>query len=1797
MIKVLINNLTEISHCIVFSGGEKPKPEEIFSTIELAKIDVSKTEFIYSNMTIFEDDSIRIIKKKILKELTFFENISYDELYLYYESSISPSVKEIYNNVTNNGKNILYDYIFKQTLFNFKYNISNKNFENVGHKDIYDYNDFVKLELGKDIKFNKPLGMDFSHYTDYSFSANPLDIFYGSEEGIVERKAYENSSNNLLLNMDNNLLLNYKYVHNNIYLVIAPHLLEKNNTAVQSHFIDLYYPFLKKQNINNYDDLMNNKTVLIKKTKDIMKDKSFKYYDNIHLLHKIYEKKTNEINYLENGFNEINFIIHPKFKTNMPLENIFKLIHCSLDMPLIRFNPGKRKDNIFRVYSTYTSRTGKKIPLYSKNVITALLKQPRKHNSLSFYIKNNEDTLIVDLLANSSMIVNYNCKKILNIKQIEKVLRKKLNIIVNSLNTILLQSGFSIIPFENFQNENIELSTLKYYIYFESPTELKINKCKTLFSHIFDSLNIKNQNLIYKRVENFKKMDAINTTINTVYKETNNEKIVIKTLMENNAMTEEDAINKMNAFFDSYTRINGKYVNKSISIAENPGFPTKLRFIPFENKSYFEIENITNLKYIQFINIYIDSLLRIIYGKSYLSGVSITDIDELCKEKKVEDESHVDVVVMTVPNDDLQPMIFVSDENEVDDDDDDDDDGIFFIDDDDDEDSEDSDGEFHGGKGTPNKIDPSSIDGMSLTRPNIFFQRLTNKDPSLFLTKSNGKFDSYSRMCLHSQLRQPVLLTQEEKDYIDTNHPGSYRNSLSYGSDPKKQHHYICPRYWCLLTNTSITDEEVKTGKCGKIIPFKSTHVPKGHYVFEFNHPKVHRDSNEKYINHSPGFLSKDSHPDNKCIPCCFKEWTTKKGDKETVQDKRIKDCNTNTDSKERSQKPKERAKQNITALQYIIGFESFPLPDGRYGFLHPGIEHLLNIDYKTVVEAQNPAFIKKNNWTTLRFGCENSENKSFMGCFAELHRINSKVGYKWTIQQLCDNLSENINLDDFVRYNNGSLVSSFKNRNTKIKEVNLGPYKDTKIYKSMNKMDEVQLNYLEEIIIALENFKEFIKNPKSSIDHTFMWDLLCDEQNPLNMEPVNLIILEMDFSDITNNVNILCPSNAYSNHVYDETRKNFILIKNGPYYELLSRIIFESKETSSVKGYHIFDPEEPELQGINTIMKTIVNSMKHHCTALDSKPNVYKYEKNMEVKNMIKQLLNVNYEVEKQVINYQNKVIGLIVKLDKSHPRGFFVPTQPSMINKKIEYVNIDHDIWDDYKTTISNLKDLNNSNKNIKCLPRQKVIEDGMIVGLLTETNQFVQIVPPYQNIDETYKIKLDTIHETNHILADRQLNTSQVGDKDRVTSVRNINLENNFYNAFKNIVRILIHKRTNNELFQQLKHFINHSRYLYKTQITQITKIIEFVIIKFIDFVEFDDNILNDIDQITTCFDNDLNKKYCTLKKDVPVLLIPNNNLISGEDNKTLYIERLADEFIRNKTIQHYLLEPESSIHIYAHNYVIHKDEFIILQHLLSDNYFDNIIAISKDSISKLNNFDLAQPSNTQYYTNKIVHKEELNTSFIEKNLNCIQNISKTILQPVNGKWNSILSFKSNEILFKRTNDYCSFGILQFLYGIYTQKYISIIEIKNKIWNSFYFLNMMSHSDKIYNILEKQGKKDMIKEIKSGKRSLNSGIKDDNYFITDLDVWAFFTIEKIPVILFSETNFQSMMSHTNWIINGDTLDKKHYFIRTNKKYEYSIVETPIELRKLTDFTDKMKTINQDKSDDIIYNNINIKDYLELL
>ena len=83
------------------------------------------------------------------------------------------------------------------------------------------------------------------------------------------------------------------------------------------------------------------------------------------------------------------------------------------------------------------------------------------------------------------------------------------------------------------------------------------------------------------------------------------------------------------------------------------------------------------------------------------------------------------------------------------------------------------------------------VRGMNLTNPNYFFERMYNRDPKLFLKKKSGKFNAYSRICAHNMRKQPVIISQEEKDKIDRLHPGSYSEAIKYGSSQETQQYYI----------------------------------------------------------------------------------------------------------------------------------------------------------------------------------------------------------------------------------------------------------------------------------------------------------------------------------------------------------------------------------------------------------------------------------------------------------------------------------------------------------------------------------------------------------------------------------------------------------------------------------------------------------------------------------------------------------------------------------------------------------------------------------------------------------------------------------------------------------------------------------------------------------------------------------------------------------------------------------------------------------------------------------------------
>jgi hypothetical protein len=132
-------------------------------------------------------------------------------------------------------------------------------------------------------------------------------------------------------------------------------------------------------------------------------------------------------------------------------------------------------------------------------------------------------------------------------------------------------------------------------------------------------------------------------------------------------------------------------------------------------------------------------------------------------------------------------------------------------------------------------------------KSNPILKRLINKEPTLFSTDKNKFFTEYSRLCQANIKKQPVILTQEEKDIIDEkdrqkNGIKSYTESFQYGTKEGNTYHYICPRYWDLEKNISLSHEEVLSKKYGNVITKKNKDGTYDGNIMEFTDPKHHLD-------------------------------------------------------------------------------------------------------------------------------------------------------------------------------------------------------------------------------------------------------------------------------------------------------------------------------------------------------------------------------------------------------------------------------------------------------------------------------------------------------------------------------------------------------------------------------------------------------------------------------------------------------------------------------------------------------------------------------------------------------------------------------------------------------------------------------------------------------------------------------------------------------------------------------------------------------------------------------------------
>ena len=917
-------------------------------------------------------------------------------------------------------------------------------------------------------------------------------------------------------------------------------------------------------------------------------------------------------------------------------------------------------------------------------------------------------------------------------------------------------------------------------------------------------------------------------------------------------------------------------------------------------------------------------------------------------------------------------------------------------------------------------------------------QRLTTRDPELFLKKDKNGYKSFSKSCQSQYSRQPIILNDEELEYINSRDEEekikSYDEIINYvNPDSGKKYNYICPRFWCLRDENgksrSLSLKQINQGECGgwdALIPEGAKVVPRGKRIMEFSDERFHRmgskipkdDPSRKLVYKPmyPGFLPKDKHPDGLCIPCCFQNPFTGEGKKEddkTLEynyyssnkgpskmnptydtdennniildsirgDKILKSVGVANENYSECNETKinRKVKKSTTSIDSTPVLH-FPLKSGQLGYMNESLQKFLGFEntsicYTSFTASNVNKRLKMNSYCMLRLGIEKNKTQSFLCLLASIYpdykkRVNERgeplSSKPCKLQEFKRMFIQELTIEKFIQCQNGILLQVFKDENREV---------DINIYKKNTFINSFASNGLKKSILqAYENFIEYFNDPNEFIDYTYIWDLVTKPINQggiLFEDGINLLIFSNPNDDITDKIELICPTNHYSEDFYMESRKTVMVYNKNNFFEPLCKVYTKSTTKFVIRTFlsgRFWDTvdEWKENTDLSNTLRKIKKMLRENCYFKNGiiDKSKYDYKTNKPTKNIFKELkkLGVSLNNITQIINSNSQVIGLIVNYKG---KNIYIPTIYSglVIDKNYLYIEeySDYLPYEDTKNILEEISE--SSNNEIPCKPLKKVVDDNMIVGIITETNQFVPVVPEvYEEVDEDLDdLKVIYNKGTNNLLnTDSNLMTSNEVDEERIILIKKIDLENNFYSLFRNTFKVIINYDVNKEQKKYILDAVKNITIPYKNKLEYLVRELKKILRGSIQFSEITSvDSLEDINDLVNCLGLNKNdcksKQYCFTKKNaygVCGLILPKTNLYNGYNNKEFYFKKLADQIIRYEKIRKYLFTPRTFLSFQRINYKIEKDEIVVLEEILLEQYLKDIKLREKNNYIKTN-----------------------------------------------------------------------------------------------------------------------------------------------------------------------------------------------------------------------------------------------------
>jgi hypothetical protein len=1743
----------------VENGGEYIiNDKHVFDDFEMANIRQNKIPIVVINDAIYKDDNVYSIKLKLLKHIQnkSESDFSLEEIYLFCSKPKILNATIIYDSLTLIDNNIT-----KHKLSNVIFNIENSEriIESIPDKNDYNYDDIKQMVANNPlVNMNNSIGQKiFLNSNEYPYIVNPYQV--NKKDAHLETVHFE------VTILNNQLLFNSaEFIHNNnIYVCFAENILQGVDENIQEYMCKIYFPLLYKKNIVNLDLLISRQEEIRQASNDKLTPFIDHTFESISMFHGVYNNRINDFEYVSVGIKKIQFTLKPEREIKIPLNVIFKLIHATKNNPLIKYNISEHQDNIYRLYSEKITNDGIKIPFLERALIFKLMRNIGRQKSVSVYIEyklENSCFIICEFEENGNIVVFADFDEIMkindNFEKINQLFIKAINPIIESIQQFFEQNGYKISNFKSLLDDNVEINDLNYKSIIKIKNDISISKNTGCINSIFNIIEdgVNGIHLLFKRVKNFNLKLSQEMFVKNQKKNDVEDKIILQELITKYNLSEDDAIAILNS------KVEKSFNKRDIETKNSSGFNVYIVDNVHNNELIIDVYDIDNILYLQTLPLYIDTLIRISQADiESTTNYSVETINKLCLETErdiiegTQEESPENIV----QDDEIPPAISQEEENNQ-------------LQDEDQEDEEEVADIFDlmgGAKAKKKEEDDTKItydgvnyqknkfDKKSLSNPYYFQKRLEDNAKVLF---ASFKDKSYSRMCKSNTKQQPVILNKAEVDEIKTKYPDMFgeKDIINYSSNPQNKEdpesfYYACPRYWCLLTNKIISDEDVKAGKCGKVLPQNAKEIIPDHYVYEFTEPKSHVDENGEYIKYYPGFHAELTE-NNQCIPCCYKRWDTDKQikqrnkclatgkEKESVQQVEGAEASA---KEEEEQEPEEQI-PGIVDDQYIKNAEKFPLDPGRWGYLPISIQMLFN---QVGIECKNSSSSKSA--CMLRHGVEFNKNKSFISCIADAifyaeHDEDKNTliippvlpNKKNKVKSMVQLIIDAINIDLFITYQNASLADSFyvENNSTNaeiekqyenVNEV----YQQSELYKKSSTDVSLKRTFIN-IMNSFDKFKEYLLDENVLTDHTYLWDIISLPNPQLFEKGINLIILNIPDNDITNNVDFICPTNHYSSVTFHARKRTLFLIRRDNLYEPMYEYKDKGLNLIINKTFSEYDKNKVKYTQL-LFTKIIKPIIQKSCAPLPSTA-VYKYQHPVLLEDLIKELNVRKYTIQNQVMNYRGKIIGVtaIDSKDKNHILGF-LPCYPASADTNYDYIYVtqEDEIWNTYENTYSFLykwfkikkTDAATYGTTTKCTFKDsfcKVIEDEFIVGFITNTNQFIKILPPIEtsNISDNLRV----LNDNNYLIADDEILSTNKMDQQRINYMNNIKLEYNFYNVFRNTIRILINDYMNREIQEQIKNIIKRPNILYNNKLKMVKKMVIDLVENKIEFVDdFNPAFMKDI---STCIGYTKTKcgknaPLCMYKKNSCMLMLPKQNLINKSNNEDFYFTRIVDELVRYNRINSFFFQTKNYLSFENINYNLNKTEIIILQSLLTQEYFDKLNGSNSTNKYITNNtYDMANASYGRTYSTEFkLGEDEVVDRTITKNKS-IKSVP----------WRHCFPENSGEIVYSANN----YNTLQLVIDILNANNIvkTREELKNDLSESYSQYAAMN-KPKLLDIIYVEGKRFFSDGIRESKMNIKDMVYFDNYYLTNFDIRILLDKYKIPSFFISppprfllETNY---------------------------------------------------------------------------